>query len=292
MTTPDPSGNRSVSSQVSAQTRSSPPAYAVGWAGWLLAVLALVSGLAAGAWATHYWLGRQIQARYLQQQQVLQASFDRVRADLSAQQARADTLAGQLVIERSTLQGLETALKAAQEELRIERDKVAFYEQLIPPGPLGAVAVRALDIEQQGPILNYRAVLMRNARSQQPFNGRLQFIAKGQRQGKSVELELFPAKASSASDAGGQQNADAQPGNPPGTPQPPGQANQDTGESQQVAAAAEQALLQVSFEQFQRLGGLLQLPPDFLPQQITLNVLEGDTVRASRTVSLGADTPD
>lgn len=291
MTASDSSGNPSASSQVSAHIPQ-PPAHAVGWAGWLLAVLALVLGLGAGAWATHYWLGQQIQAKYLQQQQVLQASFDRVRTDLLAQQARADTLAGQLVIERSTLQGLETALKAAQEELRIERDKVAFYEQLIPPGPLGAVAVRALDIEQQGPILNYRAVLMRNARSQQLFNGRLQFVAKGQRQGQSIELELLPAKASSASDAGGQQSADAQPGYPPGTPQPPGQANQDTGESQQVAAAADQALLQVSFEQFQRFGGLLRIPPDFLPQQITLNVLEGDTVRASRTVSLGADAPD
>lgn len=292
MTTPDPSGNHSVSSQVSAQTRPSPPAHVVGWAGWLLAVLALVCGLGAGAWATHYWLGQQIQARYLQQQQVLQASFDRVRADLSAQQARADTLAGQLVIERSTLQGLETALKATQEELRIERDKVAFYEQLIPPGPLGAVAVRALDIEQQGPILSYRAVLMRNAQSQQAFNGRLQFIAKGLRQGQSIELELLPAKASSVPDTDAQQNVGPQPSNESSTSKASSEAAQSSTQLQQGETNADHALLQVSFEQFQRLGGLLQLPPDFLPQHITLNVLDGDTLRASRTVSLGADTPD
>lgn len=257
MSSSDSSGPKAAVPSGSGRSRPAGPP-AIGWAGWLLAVLTLIAGLAAGAWATQHWLGRQIQERHLAQQQMLQKEFERVRADLITQQTRADTLAGQLVVERSTLQGLQEALQKAQQELGVERDKVAFYEQLIPPGPQGAVVVRALDIEPQGPILRYRAVLMHNARQQQPFVGRLQFIARGTRQGKTTEIELLPARSSAVS----------------------------------AESSGNNNLLSVSFEQFQRSTGLLQLPPDFLPDQVTLNVLEGDTVRASRSVKLGAQASD
>lgn len=281
MTTSDTSGNGGAAASVGKIADQARPAPAIGWAGWLLIVLALVLGLGFGAWATHYWLGQRIQASHAQQQQVLQRTLDRMRADLVAQQTRADTLAGQLVIERSTLQGLEAALQKAQVEAGLERDKVAFYEQLIPPGPQGSVAVRALDIQQQGPMLHYRAVLMRNAQQQKPFSGRLQFIAKGKQKGENVQLELLPARASSVAANGNDSENGAQP--------PDSSPDQQLADAQ--AAAAGQALLQVSFEQFQRSTGLLQLPADFLPLQVTLNVLEGDTVRASRTVKLGSNAP-
>ena len=286
MSSSDSSGPKAAVPSGSSRSRHAGPP-AIGWAGWLLAVLTLITGLATGAWATQHWLGRQIQARHLAQQQTLQNEFQRVRADLITQQTRADTLAGQLVVERSTLQGLQEALQKAQQELGVERDKVAFYEQLIPPGPQGAVVVRALDIEPQGPILRYRAVLMHNARQQQPFVGRLQFIARGTRQGKSTELELLPARSPAVSAQ--QTKAASQAASAFG---PAGNTVVQQASGNSADLSGNNNLLSVSFEQFQRSTGLLQLPPDFLPDQVTLNVLEGDTVRASRSVKLDAQASD
>lgn len=244
--------------------QASPAAFPVGWGGGLLAVLALVIGLAAGAWATNYWLGERIRAASQATLQTAQSNLERLRIELASAQARADALEGQRVVDRSTIQGLETALQKAQADLGLERDKVAFYEQLLPPGPKGAVAVRALEIEQQGPILHYRAVLMRNAQQQQVFTGRLQFIAKGSRQGKKEQLELVPARGAVVAQSS--------------------ESSNDTADAEGVLA--------LSFEQFQRSYGLLQLPEGFLPTEITMNVLEGDTLRASRSVKLGKDVSD
>jgi hypothetical protein len=103
---------------------------------------------------------------------------------------------------------------------------------------------------------------MRNSQAEQPFKGRLQFIAHGVRQGKAVQIELAPARASS-----------------------PTRGKQAPPEGSSLADQS--GMFDVAFEQFQRSTGLLQIPPGFLPQTITLNVLQGDTVRASRSVKIG-----
>lgn len=42
----------------------------------------------------------------------------------------------------------------------------------------------------------------------------------------------------------------------------------------------------ISFEQFLRTAGLLQLPQDFLPSAVTMRIFEGKQLRATHTVSL------
>lgn len=192
-----------------------------------------------------------------------QRRIEQNEVDLAAQRARleeATTLAaaleGRLMVEESTRRGLETTLGTLQGELGRARDTLAFYEQLIPPGPDGAVSIRALDIERVGPHLQYRALLMRSGRNEKPFEGELQFIATGRMGEQEVNMPLEPAVISS--------------------PDP----------SSESAQAPQGTALAVSFSEFQRSSGLLGLPEGFEPESITVNVLEGRKVRVSRSIKL------
>lgn len=178
--------------------------------------------------------------QYEQDQAALRGHLTKAHNDVAA-------LEGQLLIEASTRRGLETALHTAQTELGHAHDTIAFYEQLNPPGPKGAVTIRALEIEPSGPHLKYRVLLMRSGANGQAFEGSLQFLASGQANGKEIRVELEPA-----------------------------------GDSARSATAA--STLALEFTEFQRSSGLLGVPDGFVPEKITLNVLEGKTLRSSREV--------
>ena len=207
-------------------------------------VAVLVLGLAAGAVIGRLW-GRHDAGRdYAHLQAQYQQSVARSADDLAGLHAKVDLLQGQLSVEQSTRSGLEASLQHAQDELARARDRLAFYDQLLPPGPKGSIGIRAFEVRAQGPVLHYRVLLMRNAAGDAPFKGRMQFVATGLRQGKTVKIDLEPAQA-----AGGQ---GAQPG-----------------------------ALAIEFDQFQRSQGLLSLPDGFIPQTVTLDIFEGKTLRAS-----------
>lgn len=223
-----------------------------GIAYWLFG---LVIGVALGASGVRYWFGGQA----LQELDALKAQselrLNESRAEAAAARAFADAVAGQLAIEESTRKGLEASLRSTQTELGRAREQLAFFDQLLPPGPKGAVSIRALDIERVGPALQYRVLLMRNAQNDELFKGRMQFMANGTLDGKTVKIPLEPAQLKGGPDAPVPSVSDG---------------------------------LDLSFEQFQRSGGLLSLPEGFTPRTVTLNVLEGSTVRVSRSVNVPA----
>src|SRR5690606_19198724 len=128
-----------------------------------------------------------------------------------------------------------------QGELGRAHDTIAFYEQLLPPGPKGAVSIRALDIERVGPNLKYRILLMRSGSNDKPFQGRLQFVAAGMQGGAEVSVELFPAMLVNGATL--QQYAAAE-------------------AAVEEADSEESGPLDVEFAEFQRSSGLLALPPD------------------------------
>lgn len=225
------------------------------WGRWT-ALFFLVSGLVAGGIAGRYWFNNEASQQYAAIQAQMQANLDQVRVDLARTQAELDAVHGSLVLEESTRKGLEATLQATQLELGKARDQLAFFDQLLPPGPKGAISIRALEIERLGPNLQYRALLMRNGPEGAPFSGTMQFMAKGLQNGKSVKMELHAALAPGLSTVG--------------------------------SAAAPADGLALSFDQYQRSGGLLSVPQGFEPQTVTLNVLEGNSVRVSRTVNLSA----
>jgi hypothetical protein len=45
-------------------------------------------------------------------------------------------------------------------------------------------------------------------------------------------------------------------------------------------------LLALQFDQYQRSQGILAIPEGFVPESVTVSVLEGETVRATRSVKL------
>src|SRR5690625_607164 len=232
---------------------------------WRVA-LAVLSGLIAGAliaaaglafWyvPTHRHDISQIQDRLLQASDALEAL-----------QARHDVLEGQLAVERSTRQGLESLLESTQQELGAARDQIAFFNELSPPGPEGSISIRAFDIHPEGDWLRFRVLLMRHVSGTTAFEGQLQFQATGRMAGSddTITLTLEPARITNGSIPD-----DADPTSP-------------DGESPEQKSAG--SVLALQLDRFQRSGGFLQLPAGFDIREVTVNVLENDRVRASRTI--------
>ncbi|MDH1182059.1 hypothetical protein N5C72_28610 [Achromobacter mucicolens] len=169
-----------------------------------------------------------------------------------------DKADGELVIERSARQELETQLHAAQAELGRVRDQLAFYEQLLPPGPEGSVDIRSMQIDREGGGLRYKVLLMRSGRNGgTPFAGALRFQATGVLKGETVTVDLAPMQLKA-------------------------ETGPVTATGENLAAAS----LALQFDQYQRSQGILAVPDGFVPESVTVSVLEGETVRASRSVKL------
>lgn len=182
--------------------------------------------------------------------QALQAQVGAQQAELTQAQAAARSDAE---VQAGTQRVLQDKIAELQQQLGHVRDQLAFYEQLIPPGPAGAVAVRAFDVQADGDFLRYRVLLTRNAAAgAESFKGRMRFVAQGGLLGKTVKIDLTPPVA--AGDAG--------------------------------AATATDDPLALVFDQFQRSTGVLQVPAGLQIQSVRLEVLEGDTVRATQDAAL------
>lgn len=233
---------------------------------WVLGAVALIAaGMGAGVFLTQD-SGPDALALQLRTQQAAQVQ---VRTDFEAQIAAANARIQQvqqtLTIEQAARAELEKSLTALQEELGRSKDHLAFYEQLLPPGPQGALALRAVELERQGRTLAFRVLLMRSGKSAKPgerFNGRLQFVATGTKEGQEVTVVLQPSQR--AASAGGSKS----PLNTLG------------------AATEDQDSLKLSFDQFQRSQGVLALPKDFEPSSVVVSILSGEIVLASRKVDL------
>jgi hypothetical protein len=219
-----------------------------GW--WATVLLVLILGLACGFAGARFWFQDQASQRYSQLKTRLDTAVAQNQADSGVLQAKLDMAQGQFAVEQSTRKGLEQTLQATQVQLGKARDQLAFFDQLLPPGPNGAISIRGFDIQRQGSALQYRALFMRNAPGDKLFNGAMQFVAQGKQNGKTVKITLGPVQVA------------ADTANSPGSE------------------------LALSFDQFQRSAGILSIPAGFIPETITLDVLEGKTVRASRTVKL------
>lgn len=222
--------------------------------------IVLIVGVALGYASARYLLQDEAGQHYAKLKTEFDVTVAQNQYDLANARSQLDFVRAQLSVEESTRKTLEATLQATQSELGRARDQLAFFDQLLPPGPNGSISVRGLDIEQRGSTLQYRVLLMRNAPSGETFNGLMQFVANGLQQGKAVKIKLEPAQS--------------------------GVTAVKAGDGAAVVTAAGPNELAVSFEQFQRSGGVLSLPDDFIPKTVTLNILEGQTVRVSRTVNL------
>ncbi|MCC7227082.1 MAG: hypothetical protein IT507_10355 [Burkholderiaceae bacterium] len=186
-------------------------------------------------------------------------------AQLQAATRRVEQTQGELAVERAARIGLERSLQNAEKDLGLMRDKLAFYEQLLPPGPQGSIDVRAFEVQPQADGLSFRVLLMRSGKPGERFSGSLQFVATGLRDGRSDTVVLKPLQA---------QIKAAVPG--------------ASSSSQAGTPSADQApdVLKLEFDQFQRGQGLLAVPEGFTPLTVTVRVVEGEIILASRRVDL------
>jgi len=228
---------------------------------WLGLLCVLTVGLVVGG-AAGYRHGQQSAADThtvvvtAEQAAAQDAAIRQSQAESRFLRAQLDTADGEIAVERAARQELEIQLHSAQDELGRVRDRLAFFEQLLPPGPEGAVDIRGAEIQRAGQGLKYRVLLMRSGRSDTPFTGTLRFQAAGVLKGETVSVDLAPMQVKA--------DASAEPG----------------------AAPAAGGPLALQFDQYQRSEGVLELPAGFVPETVTISVLEGSTVRASRNVKL------
>ena len=228
-----------------------------GFSRWLVRTLSRLLALAlaflAGAVVMH--VGMHGGDR--EHMQALQAQNSELQAQLGQSQAALGARHNEANVNDGAQQALQDKIAELQKTLAGTQDQLSFYEQLLPPGPAGAVAVRAFDVRPKGDFLQYRVLLTRSvADSADPFKGRLRFMATGVRDGKTVQVELSP----------------------PSSPQP----------SADTSAGAAPDSLALAFDQYQRSTGILQDVPGLAIQCVRVDVLEGGTVRASQDTSLAA----
>lgn len=218
-------------------------------------LIAILCGAVVGGAIVYFLFERPALEAAQARAQAYEQELISVRGQLMQANSLVAALEGRLQVEESTRRGLETVMSALQGDLGKAQDSLAFYEQLIPPGPQGAVTIRALDFERIGPHLSYRLLLMRSGSNDKPFQGSLQFMAQGSAAGEEVSVPLFTATKQAEGEGSGDSGTDSIP---------------------------------LEFSDFQRNSGLLRLPPGLELKSVTLNVLEGDTLRTSRSVELPA----
>jgi hypothetical protein len=223
----------------------------------------LLVGVLLGGGAGYFHAQRQAQPQdavviSAAQAEAQQEAMRQQATQLRYTQGQLDTADGELVIERAARQELETQLRAVQAEVGRVRDQLAFYEQLLPPGPEGSVDIRGVQIDREGGGLRYKVLLMRSGRNGgASFAGALRFQATGVLKGETVTVDLAPL-----------------------------QVKAETGPVTVTGESTTAASLALQFDQYQRSQGVLAVPEGFVPESVTVSVLEGDTVRASRSIKL------
>lgn len=256
--------------------------------------IGLLAGLVVGA-AIMWWAAAAYHDRSrIETMAHLRDQLLKVQADRDELYAHRDVLKGELAVESSTRKGLEMALDTAQTELGAARDQIAFFYELMPAGPEGSISIRGLDFQVKGSMLQFRVLLMRDGASDDPFDGMLQFQASGRAAGEAVTVTLEPVRVATP-DSAVKGTVNTEP--PVGAHVVAGDAANGVGnDDDAVDASAPEGeansqsspTLSLRFEQFQRSSGLLQIPEGVELEEVTLNVLEGETLRVSRTVSMPA----
>ncbi|MDO5666994.1 MAG: hypothetical protein Q4G44_04120 [Alcaligenaceae bacterium] len=240
----------------------------------------LLLGVTIGGGLTYY----HQQAEHLRKQDVMQAQLDDRLRNANSQAAINYQAIENLYNEQKARALIDNAM-ISQYSREIERlndevtrlyGELAFYEEMIPAGPDGSVSLRAFEAHQEGRYINFKLMLSVSGRGmQQPFEGRLQFSAVGEKDGEEQTIPLYPEVLPLA---------DAE----PTSGSLIGSISQTSGEFKglDLKAAQMSPILELSFSRIQRREGLLVIPFGFTPKEITLKVLEGKSVKLSKTLVL------
>ena len=160
---------------------------------WL--VLAVAFGLSAAVALWAFEFGRSIAGLDTVSRddvQRLHSEIDRLREENLQHQAVANTSGSMLVAERTALEQLTARLRQAEAENRALREDLGFFEKLIPANAGGGnIAIRGLQADLLADThLRWQVLLMRPVKNAPEFNGRLELVVAGTRDGKSWSQTL------------------------------------------------------------------------------------------------------
>jgi multidrug efflux pump subunit AcrA (membrane-fusion protein) len=224
---------------------------------------------------------------------VLQAKTEQSQAQIQAQRAQLVTADAELAVERAARRAQEANLAALQAQAGQLRDRLAFYDQLLPAGPAGTISIRAVEATRVSAGLRYRVLLMRSARpGLAPFTGALQFVAEGTLDGAEVRIALMPLQAAPAQEvaSGNLVPADTVPANPDSFGKPVRRVASDPVASDPVAAVATPStgasLVPLEVDQYRSTEGILALPDGFVPAIVSVDVLRDGVVLASQQTAV------
>ncbi len=226
-------------------------------------------GVGLGGGAAYYYTHNMMQREMLSQKTELSEQLSHTllqeKIKLTALQSRLDTSEAQLSIEKATIAEYEKQVKKLQDDLSRTSEQLSFYDELVPAGPQGAVSVRGFDALLEGQRVRFKVLVSRQAAAGTVFKGELKLTASGLLKGEETTVDLVPDTIEHASTG-----SDSIP---------------SVTDLKKIPPAP---ILKLDFETIQRIQGLLMFPEGFVPQKITMRVLEGNTVRVSRTTELSS----
>ncbi len=246
----------------------------------LARVFLLLLGVAIGGGLTFY----QQRAEHLRELDQLQLSLEerfqqaneQATINLQALEHQYNEQKAKALLDNAMIAQYSREIVRLNDELTRLNGELAFYEEMIPAGPDGAISLRAFEAQQEGRYISFKLMLSVSGRGlQQPFVGRLQFTAQGERDGKPQTITLYPEvvpSVATSSDSGSLIGSIAQ-------------AGAET-KGADLKSAQMSPILELNFSRIQRREGLLVIPFGFTPKEITLKVLEGKSVKLSKTIAL------
>ena len=236
------------------------------WRG-LFWILVLSISLATAAWM--YDAGRKFAGFDRNEVQQELTDLRELSARLAAENAalKADTNAAgsRLSIEQTAQRRLADQVKALEmDNTRLKEDLALFEGMVAADRKEGSFAINNFKVEIDKGRLRYRMLLSRGARTGSILGGNQEpeFVGR-------VEFHLFEHLAGNNSE---------------------GKSETPTGGMIRLPSTEEAGAdnYRVKFRYFQRLEGELALPTGSNPKQIQVRLLDGDKVKATQMVSLGA----
>lgn len=224
-------------------------------------IFLLAVGIVVGATGSYYITQNVVQRKMLgienEQLTLLADKVKQGELQIQSLQGKLDAANAQMVIDKSAIVEFNRQVSKLQDEISRSTEELLRYEQLIPSKSNMHVSVREFDAVKEGARIRYKVLLTRTQKQPAVFSGRLHFEAKGKMNGKATTVVLKPEPVDKSAENG--------------TP---------------ATEKAGNGALNLKFSRIELAQGLLVIPDGFIPESVTLKVVEGKNTRVTRTLKL------
>jgi hypothetical protein len=158
------------------------------WAG-----VAIVLGFCAAIALWAFEFGKNIAGVETTRQELvkLRAEVAQLRQEREKSQAVLNTSAVELTTEKVAQERMAERLKSLESENHALRDDLGFFENLIPLGGTGGLAIRALQAQiLDGSKLKWQVLVIQPVKNAPEFRGRLEMSMTGTLNGKPWTMQL------------------------------------------------------------------------------------------------------